>query len=265
MKTKCILQARISSSRLWGKILLPGFDKPLLLHIIERLKKSKLLEDVIVATSLKDIDDVVFDICKKNKISVFRGHHTDLLSRYYYCAKKFKIGTIVRITSDCPLIDFTLVDKVIKFFNKDKEVDYVSNIHPPTYPDGYDIEVISFKALKKSFSEAKKNFEREHVTPYIWENPNKFKIKNFQNPMNKNLYKKYRLTIDYIEDFYVIFKIYQNLYPKKKFFDLKDILKYLNLNPKILVNKKYLGVNWYRHHLSKLKTVNKKDTKLKYL
>ncbi len=264
MKTKCILQARISSSRLWGKVLLPGYDKPLLLHIVERLKKSKLLDDVIVATSFEKIDDIIYNICKKHKISVFRGHHTNLLNRYYQCAKKFKIDTVVRITSDCPLIDSRLIDKIIVFFNTKKGIDYVSNIHPATFPDGYDVEVFNFKSLKKSFFEAKKNFEREHVTPYIWENSDKFVIKNYSNLRDINLHKKYRLTLDYIEDYYVIFKIYQKIYPKKKNFDLKDVLNYLKSNPKILVNKKYLGVNWYRHHLTKLKTIKKSDTNLKY-
>ena len=119
-KTICILQARITSSRLPGKILLPGYNKPLLLHTIERLKKSKLINDVVVATSKLKIDEIIFKICKKNKINVFRGHPTDLLDRYYRCARKYNANIIVRITSDCPLMDYKIVDKVIDkyYFSK---------------------------------------------------------------------------------------------------------------------------------------------------
>ncbi len=263
-ETICILQARMSSSRLPGKILLPGYNKPLLLHTIERLKKSKLINDVVVATSRLKIDEIIFKICKKNKINVFRGHPTDLLDRYYRCATKYNANTIVRISSDCPLMDYKIVDKVINKFYFSK-VDYVSNIHPPTFPDGFDVEVFSYEILKKVFFEANKNFQREHVTPYIWDNPKKFKINNYRNSSNYNYYKKFRLTLDYKEDYYVIWKIYNKLYPLKKLFGLKDIIKYLKHNVHILINKKYLKVNWYRHHLTKLKTIKKKDTRIKFL
>jgi spore coat polysaccharide biosynthesis protein SpsF len=161
-------------------------------------------------------------------------------------------------------MDYKIVDKVIDkyYFSK---ADCVSNIHPPTFPDGFDIEVFSYEILKKAFFEAKKNFQREHVTPYIWDNPKKFKINNYGNSSNYNYYKKIRLTLDYKEDYYVIWKIYNKLYPLKKLFELKDIIKFLKHNVHILVNKKYLNVNWYRHHLTELKTIKKKDTTIKFL
>ena len=262
-KTICIIQVRISSSRLPAKILLPGYNKPLLLHLIERLKKSKLISEVVVATSTLEIDEIIFKICKKKKISVFRGHSTDLLDRYYKCATKYNADTIIRITSDCPLMDYKIVDRVINKFNLSK-ADYVSNTHPPTFPDGFDIEVFNYEVLKRVFFEAKKNFQREHVTPYIWDNPKKFKINNYRNLSDHNYYEKFRLTLDYIEDYYVIWKIYDELYPKKKFFEFKDIIKYIKINNHLLINRKYLKVNWYRHHLDELKTIKKKDTKIKF-
>ena len=256
----CIVQARISSKRLPAKILLPGFNKPLLLHTIERLKKSKLIDDVVVATSNLKIDDVILKICKGNNINTFRGHPLNLLDRYYKCAKKYNAKTIVRITSDCPLIDYKVVDSVIRNF-KLSNVDYSSNVHPPTFPDGFDVEVFSFKVLKRTYFKANKNFEKEHVTPYIWDNPNKFKIGNFSTSIKKRYHDKYRLTLDYKEDFYVIWNIYKALYPQNRYFELKDIINYLTKKPNILINKDYIKVNWYKDHYKKLKTINKKYTK----
>ena len=129
----CIIQARIQSTRLPAKILLPGYNKPLLLHLIERLKKSKLIKKVIVATTTDKIDEIIFDLCRDNKIEVFRGNPLDLLDRYYKCSKKYKAKNILRITSDCPLMDYKIVDNVIKKYFLTNS-DYTSNIHPPSFP-----------------------------------------------------------------------------------------------------------------------------------
>ena len=255
----CIIQARISSTRLPGKILLPGYNKSLLMHMIERLKKSKLIKEIIIATTINKIDDLIVDLCKKNKIKYFRGNPTNLLDRYYKCAKKYKVENILRVTSDCPLMDSDLVDKVIKKYFLLKS-DYMSNVHPPTFPDGFDIEVFNFKALKKTFSKAKKNYEKEHVTPYMWDNNKNFKVDNYLNK-GENSYNKFRLTMDYKEDYYLISKIFNSLYPKDKYFKLSKILNFLKRNNKILINQKLLKVNWYRHHLKELKTINNKDAK----
>ena len=193
MKKKiiCIVQARVNSSRLPGKILLNGFNKPLIIHLIERLKKSKFISNIIIATTDSKLDKIISTLCKQIKIDCFRGNESDVLSRYFYCAKKFNGQIIARITSDCPLMDVNIVDKAIKTF-LNSEVDYTSNIHPPSEPDGFDVEIFSFEALRKSFYHAKKSYEREHVTPYIWDNPKVFKIINFSY-LNKE--KKYHLAI----------------------------------------------------------------------
>ena len=261
MNSHCIIQARISSSRLPGKIMLSVCGKPLLLHLVERIKKSKEINKVIIATSKKTEDDLIFDLCKKKKIYVYRGSSDNLLSRYFQCAKKFRTDIIVRITSDCPLMDVKLIDKmIIKYL--EKPVDYLSNIHPPTYPDGYDVEIFPFKILKKVKKYAQKDYEKEHVTPYLWDNPKIFNLMNYSEFENNRLYKKYRLTLDYKEDFYVISQIYNRLYPKKKYFSLSDVLKLIKKNNKILINKKLIKINWYRKVYKKLKTISKKDLNL---
>jgi len=263
MRIHCIVQARLSSSRLPAKVMLNVCNKPLLLHLIERIKKSKLITDTIIATTTNIEDDLIVDLCKKYKIKFWRGSPTDLLSRYYNCSKEFKSDCIVRITSDCPLMDANLIDRMLKNYIRNP-IDYLSNIHPPTYPDGYDVEIFSFEALTKAYFFAKKNFQREHVTPYIWDNPKIFKIRNYSDFENDNLYKKYRLTLDYKEDYFVICKIFNSIYSVKKFFFLQDVIKFLNKNKKIVINKHLIKVNWYGKVYKKLKTISKKDTNINY-
>tara|TARA_B100001142_G_C14344265_1_gene659272 strand:+ start:582 stop:1391 length:810 start_codon:yes stop_codon:yes gene_type:complete len=258
----CIIQARTESSRLPGKILLPGYNKPLLVHLVERLKKSKLIKKIIVATTINKIDDGIFHLCKLNKIEVFRGNALDLLDRYYKCSIKYKVKNILRITSDCPLMDYRIIDKVIKKYIS-TNCDFVSNVQPPTLPDGFDVEIFKFKALKKAYFEANQKYEREHVTPYIWDNPSKFSSYNCKFYSEENYYNRYRLTLDYLEDYHLIWNIYKSLYSKNKYFSLEDVLNYLKKNKSIITNKKYIKVNWYRHHLKNLKTISRKDTNFK--
>ena len=262
----CIIQARIASSRLLGKIFLPGYKMPLLEHLVERVKKSKKLNKVVIATSKNLEDDIIYEFCKSKNISVFRGHPDNLLKRYYDCAKFYEAKNIVRITSDCPLMDYRLIDKMIVMYSKYKDVDYFSNVHPPTFPDGFDIEIFSFKVLKKSHFNAKKGYEKEHVTPYIWDNPKLFNTKNY-SLKNINYFDKYRLTLDYKEDYYLIWNIFKKLYKKDKYFSFKKIIDFLKKNPKYIVNKDYIKVNWMGYYYKNLKTINKKYTKTekKYL
>jgi len=255
----CIIQARMGSSRLPGKILLNGYNKPFLFHLIERIKKSKKINNIIVATTKNKLDDIIYNLCKKNKIEVYRGNEKNVLSRYFKCAKKYKISTIIRITSDCPLIDYQMIDKMIGNY-ENSNYDFYGNTHPPSFPDGYDIEIFSYESLKRSYYNSKDLFQKEHVTPYIWDNPDKFKIGNYN--INKNYYNNFRLTLDFIEDFYVISHIYNSIYPKNKFFKFSDVINFLKKNKNILkINKKYIKVNWYSKHINKLKTISKNDTK----
>ena len=258
----CIIQCRLSSSRLPAKIFLPGPTKTLIEHLLERLKKSKFLKKIIIATTNNSNDDFTYNFLR-NENDIFRGSEKNVLERYYNCAKKYKSEIIVRITSDCPLMDYRLIDEMIEFFLK-KDCDYLSNIHPPSLPDGFDIEIFTFKSLETSYKNAKESFQKEHVTPYIWDQPNKFNISNFStNLKDKKLYEKYRLTLDYIEDYLVIFEIYNKLYKKNKFFSYIDIINVIKKNKNLTKkNNKLIKVNWYGLYLKKLKSIKLKDNKI---
>lgn len=264
MKIVTVVQARCSSSRLPNKILLPLVGKELLLRQIERISFSKLAGTIVVATSTESSDDIVEKICLENNILCFRGNLTDLLDRHYQAAKIYDADAVVKIPSDCPLIDFRIIDKVLDYFirNNDK-YDYVSNLHPATYPDGNDVEIMHFSVLEKAWKEAEKDFEREHTTPYIWENPQIFRIGNVVWETGKDFSMSHRFTIDYPEDYQFIKEIYERLYPNNPYFSLDDILNLLESEPEIKkINEKYNGVNWYRNHLDELKTISPNQTKI---
>ena len=149
-KIVCIIQARVSSSRLPGKIFLSGQkNKSMLLTVYSRIKPRKYISKIVIATTEKKSDDLVYNECKRNNINVFRGSQLNVLKRYYDCAKKYKAETIIRLTSDCPLLEYNLIDQLLVEFKKDN-YDYLSNVHPATFPDGYDVEIFSFEALKKA-------------------------------------------------------------------------------------------------------------------
>ncbi|MFH2101709.1 MAG: glycosyltransferase family protein [Candidatus Micrarchaeota archaeon] len=180
MKIVAIVQSRMGSTRLPGKSLVEIAGKPMLQHVVERAKKSKHINEVIVATTDQPDDDAIEEMGGKLGVEVFRGSENDVLDRFYQAAKKASADVIVRITADCPLIDAAVSDMVIEFFMNEK-ADYASNTQPPTFPDGLDTEVFTFAALEKAWNEAELKSEREHVTPYIWKNPNKFTVKNYVN------------------------------------------------------------------------------------
>jgi len=236
-----IIQARLDSKRFPKKILKKVHGKEILTIMLERLKK-KFKDKIIVAISNKDHKKIV-DICNKQKIKFFLGSSNNVLERYYKCAIKNKVQTIVRIPSDCPLIDLDIITKGLKkFFSCN--IDYVSNLLPRSYIDGNDIEIFSIKCLKKIYSEAISSFDQEHVTTYLQRNKKKkiFKIKNFKAA--KDLSLKYRLTLDYKEDLAVIQKILVN---KNIFLNYKSIESMFRKNPNISkINKKFIGKMWYQ-------------------
>lgn len=193
-----IIQARMRSTRLPKKVMLPLGDKTILENVVDRVRQAKTIGQVIVATSIEQDDDIIAKLCEEKGIQYFRGSHEDVLDRYYQTAKHFKAEHICRITADCPLIDPAVVDEAVKQY-QEGGYDYVSNSHPiATYPDGFDTWVFSFVALEKSWQEAKLPSEREHVTSYIWNHPEKFKIFNVKNKVD---WSDYRLTIDENRDY----------------------------------------------------------------
>ncbi|HCA42505.1 MAG TPA: aminotransferase [Bacteroidetes bacterium] len=228
--TGVIVQARMGSSRLPSKVLMEADGKKLLSYTIERLKNSKKIDNIIVATTDTNKDEAIEKFCIDNKIDFFRGDENDVLDRFYNASKKFNFKNIIRITADCPLIDYKIVDDVIDLFKSGK-YDYVSNVDPPSFPDGLDVEIFSFDALEDAFNNAKLISEREHVTPYI-RNNKKFKKTNLNN--NRDL-SNLRWTVDEKEDFDYISKILKSVNSKNYYCGLNEIIDLINeesdLNP----------------------------------
>ena len=227
METAIILQARLGSKRFPSKVLKKINGKTILEYIINRLKKTKLSNNIIVATTNREEDKKIIKVAKKANCHTFRGSTNNVLNRYYKAAVHYKVKNIVRICSDCPLIDPKIINKVYFFYLKNN-YDYVSNKIFPSYPIGMGVEILNFQSLKKANKLTKNSYDKEHVTPYIYKNPKKFKIKNVG--LKKKLLN-YRIVLDYIEDFKLISNIQKHFNKQRKDFTLKDIIKYINRNP----------------------------------
>ncbi|WP_338867911.1 glycosyltransferase family protein [Spirosoma sp. SC4-14] len=259
-----IVQARMSSSRFPGKVLKPLLGKPLLARMLERLNQCQTPFTTVVATSTDPSDDVIEQFCESEQIPVYRGSLTDCLDRHYQIAIHWNADVAVKIPSDCPLIDPRVVDQVFDVFLKNPgQYDFVSNLHPATWPDGNDVEIMTRACLQRTWSEATKPLEREHTTPYIWDTaPESFRIGNVVWPTGLDYSMSHRFTIDYADDYEFIRRIYEALYPAKPNFSCEDILNLLEQNPNIYeINADLAGVNWYRNHLNELKTVSAEQTK----
>lgn len=236
MKIIAIIQARMGSTRLPGKVMMDLSGKTVLNHVITRVKQVKNIDQIIIATTTDNKDDVIVEEMLNYRVKVFRGSEEDVLSRYYYAAKENNADIIVRITSDCPLIDSNIIDEIVDFYINNK-YDLVTNagsdLLQRTYPRGLDTEVFSFKQLEIAYNKAKEKYQREHVTPFIYENSN-----NLFYYKNRVDYSKYRWTLDTEEDFELITKIYSELYKGKHDFYLKDVIKLFHENPELFkINK----------------------------
>lgn len=200
-----LIQARYNSTRLPGKILKKIAGKPLLEHVIDRLKESVLIHTIAVATTTNEADDRTEELCNSLKIPCFRGSENDVLDRYYQASVVFHEDVVIRITGDCPLIDAQIVDETIaRYFHGG--YDYVNNFVDRRYPDGLDTEVFSIQALTKAWKEAKLQSEREHVTPYIWKNPSLFRIGSIRNTVDLS---HLRWTVDEPKDLIFIRRLYR--------------------------------------------------------
>ncbi len=221
MKIGIIIQARINSTRLQGKVLKKIKGRTVLSHIISRVKQSKLADEIIIATSTKNENDVIEEESKKNGAKIYRGSENNVLKRYYECAKENKLDVVVRITSDCPLIDPYIIDELINFF-KENEYDLVTNagtdLKNRTYPRGLDVEVFSMESLEEAKENGIKQFEKEHVTQYMYNNNKKVYFYK-----QKDDDSKYRLTLDTKEDLELVIEIYNRLYEGEHNFYLKEI------------------------------------------
>ena len=223
-----IIQGRMGSTRLPGKILMHVLRRPLLSYQIERLRLSKLITRIIVATTTNAEDDPVGELAQGEKVEIYRGSEHDVLDRYYQAAKTFSAEHIMRLTADCPLIDIDICDRISnEYFTSGS--DYVRT--GETFAEGLDCEIMSFKALERSWRNAKLTSEREHVTLYIRNHTEQFAVKILEQETDDS---KYRITVDEEEDFHVVEAILKNLYIQDRpYFGIEAIKQFLNANPDI--------------------------------
>ncbi len=228
-----IIQARMNSSRLPGKVLRPILGRPMLQHMIERVKAAETVGKTVVITSAEPSDDPIAEFCRRYHVDCYRGSLDDVLDRYYQGARAHRAKVIVRLTADCPLIDPRVIDFVVRRFQKEN-CDYAANTVPPpsTFPDGMDVEVFSFQALEQAWREAKKPSEREHVTFYFWKNPHLFRTLRCDGPSDRH---EFRLTVDYPQDAEVITAIIRDLSVRNPLFSMEEIIDYLQTHPDVRV------------------------------
>jgi spore coat polysaccharide biosynthesis protein SpsF len=223
-----IIQARMGSNRLPGKVMKDIGGETMLARVVKRTKRAELLDNVVVATTVDPRDDVIVNECQRLDVPVCRGKESDVLDRYYQAALLHRSDTIVRITSDSPLIDPAVVDKIISAFLSENP-DYASNVVERTYPMGLDTEVMSMSTLKRAWEEARQAYERVHVTPYIYENPELFRLLHVKGEAD---YSHYRWTVDVPEDLAFVRAVYHGL-GNNEFVRWKDVVDLLEKDPSL--------------------------------
>ncbi|XOB98440.1 cytidylyltransferase domain-containing protein [Deinococcota bacterium DY0809b] len=223
-----IVQARMGSTRLPGKVMLPLAGKPMIHHVVERVRRVPELDEVVVATSTLEQEQPLVECLHEMGVPVFRGSEQDVLERYYLAAKDFYADAVVRITADCPLISPRVTSAVVRAFLACNGCDYVSNTLKRTFPRGLDTEVVRFSALERAHREAATPSEREHVTPYIWKQPDRFRIQQYRGEVDLSAL---RWTVDTPEDFKLARRVFEALYPKHPRFDVDEVLSLLKRHP----------------------------------
>jgi spore coat polysaccharide biosynthesis protein SpsF len=228
MKIVAIIQARMGSSRLPGKVLTDLGGVAVLDRVLNRLARSRLMQESLVATTVEPADDAIVEHCARAGRKVFRGSELDVLDRYYQAARFIEADVVVRITSDCPVIDPEVTDATIRAF-LDRSADYASNILVRTYPRGLDAEVMTVQALERSWRESTKAYQREHVTPYIYENPGKFKLHGIENDADCS---QHRWTVDTPEDLQLLRAIYAR-FGGRDDFGWREVLELVESDPSL--------------------------------
>lgn len=248
MKTQIFLQARIGSERLPNKVLLKICSKSIIEFIIERLKTTNGVANIVLVTGPKETNELLVKEAKKLNIDFFCGSQENILDRMYNASLSFKSDNIIRITADCPLIDPSIIGNGLGIFNKNN-IDVLSNVRIRTYPDGFDFEIIKQDALEKAWNIKRKEFE-DNITFYgTFLSPTKYLLESnifsHYDLINKENLSNIRLALDYPEDHELISKIAENLYFKNKFFDLSDIMEFLSDNTDLLeINKKFIKLDY---------------------
>lgn len=245
-KVNAIVQARMTSSRLPGKVLLPLGGKPVLQNIIERLRRSKYIDDVVIATTTNQADDAIIELCDSLGCSYYRGSEDDVLSRVLEAAKKFETDIIVELTADCPLCDWHIVDKLIEEIDNK---DYVSNVMTRTMPRGLDVQIFWTKILEKVNEEVDNNVDRTHVSTWIYKNPKNYGRYTTHNfGLNGLDYSDLRLTLDTEEDYQLLKLIYEAM--DDNIFSLGDILNLFKVYPELPLINKHIPQKSYYEELS---------------
>ena len=236
MNVIAIIQARMGSSRLPGKVLMPILGRPMLEMQIERIERCKKIDRIVVATSNNPEDQPITDLCHRLGVDFFQGDQENVLDRFYQAAKLYSPDHTVRLTGDCPLADPALIDELVDFYMA-SECDYASNAEELTLPDGLDAEIFSFSALEQAWKEAVLPSHLEHVTPFIRSQPERFKKASYRYHMDlSNL----RWTVDEPEDMEFVRRVYEILYPEKPDFSIKDILALIKRNPELIeINRRF--------------------------
>ena len=232
MVIAAVIQARMGSSRLPGKVLKPLFQNQLALHLmLDRVKRAVYLDHIIVATSDLKADDAIQEACDIDGVQCFRGSESNVLERFYQAIQETipPVTHIMRLTADCPLHDPEIIDECIKYYQK-HPCDYLSNTVPRTFPKGLDIEIMTRQALERAYQNAGSSYEKEHVTPYIKKHPNLFTLGNFQSKQDLS---NHRWTLDYPEDYQMITRVYQVLYPDNPTFGWAEVIQLLKTHPEI--------------------------------
>lgn len=248
MKTAVIIQARMGSTRLPNKVLMPVLGKPLLGWMLDRVATCTEVDEVILATTTDARDDVIAQFAQSVGCRVYRGSEEDVLDRYYQAACLVQPDTVVRITADCPLLDPQILGAMTRRFAVG-DLDFLSNSEPlpSSLPDGMDISIVGFDALRKAWQYAVKPSDREHVTFYFWNNPSTFKCKRIDHELD---WSKYRITIDYPEDFDLLKAIIEHfgaINPLRvNHVSMEEIVTFLDANPAVFgLNEKYTrGLGW---------------------
>ena len=227
MKTLIIVQARMTSTRLPGKVLLSLDGEPMLSRLVERLRRVRRADGLVIATTTNATDDPIAALCAQLGVACHRGSEHDVLSRYADAARLHGADVVVRITSDCPLIDPALVDQLIACY-QEGDCDYLSNMLPPTWPYGMAVEVFSASALQQAHAEATQASEREHVTPFLYWHPARYRLRNVASPIDLSLH---RWTVDTPEDYDLVRRLFEALHPTRPEFTLADILSAMDAHP----------------------------------
>lgn len=254
-KVVVFIQARCGSTRMPGKVMRKILGKEVLRHVVDRVAMARLVDEIVVITSTSARDSEIADLCRAQGIACYRGSEHDLLDRHYRAAQAHHADFVVKIPSDQPLVDPVIIDRVIgMWLNAPARYDYVSNYHPPTFPDGLDVEGCPFPVLETAWRESTQPHEREHTFAFIWDNPDRFRIGNITNPRG-NMFMTCRWTLDYEEDYRFARRVIEELKDKPDF-GMDDVQALLERKPDIRrINERFLGVNWYRNVEGKLKTV----------